>query len=289
MRRSALLLCMLFVCLFAYAQPSGKYTDSKGMSIPLQEVHRIVSLGPGVTETICALGAMDKLVGRTDYCDYPKEVLSVPSIGEIINPSIERIIRLRPDMVIAGSMVNQNVYDALAKAGITIVCINKEQSFEGTYGFIRDIGKVIGKAYEAEQLVRSMQDEMNAIKERWQNEPKKRVYLAISFGMYDSTATGDTFLDKMITIAGGINVAEDGRNWMYSKEKLVTDNPEVIILMSRMSSGESDDQLLKQWNSTKPYSDLKAKIRIIDGDLIGRQGPRIVDAVKEIALLIHGA
>lgn len=104
-----------------------------GEPYTLSAVHRLVSLGPTVTETICALGGEDMLVGRTDYCNYPASVADIPSIGGILNPSVEKIIRLKPDLVIASSMVSDDVYRALDKAGVKAISINKESSFEGTF------------------------------------------------------------------------------------------------------------------------------------------------------------
>ena len=269
-------------------QAPATYTDSRGTVYPLSAVHRLVSLGPTVTETICALGGEDMLVGRTDYCNYPASVADIPSIGGILNPSVEKIIRLKPDLVIASSMVSDDVYRALDKAGVKAISINKESSFEGTFGFIRDVGLVIGKKQEAENLAASMHAQLAAIQERYKNKPNRRVCFVVAFGTYDASATGDTYLDEMITLAGGINVAKDGHNWMFSKEQLLLANPDVIILMGRMNDGKSDAQLLAEWNDTKPYCDMKAEVKIIDGDLIGRQGPRTVQGIGELARLIHG-
>jgi iron complex transport system substrate-binding protein len=269
-------------------QAPATYTDSRGTVYPLSAVHRLVSLGPTVTETICALGGEDMLVGRTDYCNYPASVADIPSIGGILNPSVEKIIRLKPDLVIASSMVSDDVYRALEKAGVKAISINKEGTFEGTFGFIRDVGLVIGKKQEAENLAASMHAQLAAIQERYKNKPNRRVCFVVAFGTYDASATGDTYLDEMITLAGGINVAKDGRNWMFSKEQLLLANPDVIILMGRMNDGKSDAQLLAEWNDTKPYCDMKAEVKIIDGDLIGRQGPRTVQGIGELARLIHG-
>jgi iron complex transport system substrate-binding protein len=269
-------------------QAPATYTDSRGTVYPLSAVHRIVSLGPTVTETVCALGGEDMLVGRTDYCNYPASVADIPSIGGILNPSVEKIIRLKPDLVIASSMVSDDVYKALDKAGVKAISINKESTFEGTFGFIRDVGLVIGKKQEAENLVASMHAQLVAIQERYKNKPNRRVCFVVAFGTYDASATGDTYLDEMIALAGGVNVAKDGRNWMFSKEQLLLANPDVIILMGRMNDGESDAQLLAEWNDTKPYCDMKAEVKIIDGDLIGRQGPRTVQGIGELARLIHG-
>lgn len=295
MKRFLSVVITMLAALFLFDQPTMEtpvsstetYTDSRGTVYAIKPVSRIVSLGPTVTEGICALGAEDKLVGRTDFCNWPESVSAIPSIGGIINPSVEKIIRLQPDLVIASSMVGDDVYQAIQNAGIPAISINKEGSFDGVFSFIHDLGLVIGKEKEAAALEATMRSQLEEIQTTYQNAPKKRVYIAVAFGPYDATATGDTYMDEMITLAGGINVAKDGKNWMFTKEQLVLAKPDVVILMGQMNDGSDGQEILSQWKATKPYGDLPAKVNVIDGDLIGRQGPRLVQAVAELARLIH--
>lgn len=246
------------------------------------QAQRIVSLAPNVTETLCALGLENEIVGRSDYCDYPESVQSIPSIGTLWTPSVERIITLRPTLVIASSLIDDSLLNALKKAKIKTLEVNRQEHYEGTYSMITEIGKAVGKEKQAEALVKSMQDKTQTIIKRYQGSPKPSIYIALDFGSYDSAATGDTFLGEMILMAGGANAAQDGKRWVFSKEKLVESDPDIIILPQ-----EGTRKVLDEWKTTKPYCDLKGKAYTIDANLLNRQGPRSADALEELARIIH--
>jgi iron complex transport system substrate-binding protein len=270
---------------------TGKtYTDSLGNVIALNEnPMRIVSLAPNVTETIAALGALDRLVGRTDYCNFPSEVTSLPSIGTLYNPSVEKLISLKPDLVIASSFVSDQLINSLQRASLKVVCINKQESFAGTYALIEDIALLIGKEKEGYVLVASMQEKVEKVLETTKDLSKPRVYYMVDFGSFDGTATGDTFISQMLTMAGAVNIAQDATKWTYSKELLIKQNPDLIIISPRW--GETAEQTIELFSSTKPYSDLPAikngAIVSIDSDLLSRQGPRSGDALLALAKTIH--
>jgi len=285
-----ILVCLLSLSLFGQAQKEktcegATYTDSIGNTVRLSPVSKVISLGPNVTETICALGAEEMLIGRTDYCNYPQSIVNVPSVGSLFNPSLETIIAMKPDMVIASSLIDDKILTKLKDAGIQVLCINKQQSFEGTYEMISDIGLVIGKIKEAKTLVEQMKAKAASVVQKYKGYPLVSVYVAISYGSFDSTATGDTFISEMIELCHATNIAKDAVGWIYNKEKLITSNPQVIIITP--DEGQSRDEALAQWKSTKPYSDLEGKVMVMDADLLSRQGPRSADALRELASLIH--
>lgn len=261
------------------------YVDSRGEEIPLARYQRIVSLGTNLTETICALGAEDRLVGRTTFCNYPESVQSIPSIGTLWSPSIETIISLKPDLVVAGSLIDDAVLKSLTRAGLTVCVINHQASFEGTYALITDLGLLIGEEAKAQELVDTMRREVSQVVEETRSLPKPRTYLAISFGEMDSAATGDTYLGTMIEMAGGENVARQATNWAFSKEQLVQADPEVIVLMNM--NGMTMEETFDLWCRTSPYKDLHGRVELIDTDLVSRQGPRLGEALQQLERKIH--
>lgn len=272
------------------AGPSTKehasvFVDSRGTEIPLTHYQRIVSLGTNLTEAICALDSQDRLVGRTAFCNYPSSVTRIPSIGTLWNPSLETIISLKPDLVVVGSLIDQAVLDSLQRAGLTVCVIEHQASFDGTYALIEDLGLLLEKRTKAEELVRTMREEVREVEAKSQNLPKPKTYLALSFGEMDSTATGDTYLDTMIEMAGGTNVAGKASNWAFSKEQLVQADPQVIILMNM--NGLSQEETLQLWRQTSPYKDLRGRVETIDADLISRQGPRLGEALQLLQRKIH--
>ena len=246
---------------------------------------RIVSLSPNVTETLYALGAGETLVGRSDYCNYPEQVTALPSVGTLYNPSLETLLSLEPTVAISSAFVPEDFLSSVERAGIEVVQLDTQQTFQGTYGLIRKISEVVGKQSEAELMILSMQNTVREVVSSYKNETKPSVYMVIDFGGFDATATGDTFLGEMIELAGATNVAKDARNWTYSKELLMEADPEILLLNPRW--GESGEATIQEFRTTKPYSDLSGEIIVFDADSTSRQGPRSADALKALAALIH--
>ncbi|MGE4583224.1 MAG: ABC transporter substrate-binding protein [Sphaerochaeta sp.] len=272
----AMLLSLLFSPLKAQAIQEKPHTDH-GM--------RIVSLSPNVTETLFALGAGSSVVGRSDYCNYPNQVLALPSVGTLYNPSLETLLSLNPTLVISSAFVDDQFLASIQKAGIAVLQLNTQQTFQGTYDLIRDIGEAVGRQEQAELMILSMQNTVHQVVMSVQNLPKPSVYAVIDFGGFDSTATGDTFFGDMIELAGGSNVAKDAKNWTYSKELLMEKDPDLLLISPRW--GESGTQTIAEFTAMKPYSDLQGEIRLIDADLISRQGPRSAQALASLASVIH--
>ncbi|MGI6437034.1 MAG: ABC transporter substrate-binding protein [Sphaerochaeta sp.] len=254
------------------------------MEQPVEQ--RVVSLSPNVTETIYALGGGDLLVGRSDYCNYPAEAEALPSVGTLYNPSLEMILALEPTHVISSAFVPDELLFSIEQANINVLSISAQETFEGTYDLIRAVGDVIHRQSQAEQLIGEMQAQVKAIEEKAAPLSKVTVYMALDFGSFDSAATGDTFLHEMIEKAGGTNVAADGRYWTYSKELLVEKEPQLILLSPRW--GESEDATIREFKTTKPYSDLKATVKGFDADVVLRQGPRSAQALQILFDLIDG-
>ncbi|MDD7202345.1 MAG: ABC transporter substrate-binding protein [Sphaerochaetaceae bacterium] len=291
---SFLLSCALSLSLFAGGSremvpvkvlDTPHYVDSRGAEIPLTGYQRIVSLGTNLTETICALGAEERLVGRTTFCNYPESVQSIPSIGTLWSPSIETIISLKPDLVVAGSLIDDAVLESLVRAGLNVCVINHQASFEGTYDLIMDLGMLLGEEGKAQEIVYTMRQQVSQVMEETRTLAKPRTYLAISFGEMDSAATGDTYLGTMIEMAGGENVAKQATNWAFSKEQLVQADPEVIILMNM--NGMTMEETFDLWRKTSPYKDLHGRVELIDTDLVSRQGPRLGEALQQLERKIH--
>ncbi|MCF0238105.1 MAG: ABC transporter substrate-binding protein, partial [Sphaerochaetaceae bacterium] len=158
--KKTLLLIMVLLCTMAllFSQSFAEEHESKEQ--------RIVSLAPNITEIICELGSIDNLVGRTDYCNYPNEVLSITSVGTLYEPNIEVILSLEPTVVIASSIVDPAFVQSLEKAGIKTVQIYKEESLNGTYDLIAEVASAIGKETEGQVVINSMKERINAVQQK---------------------------------------------------------------------------------------------------------------------------
>lgn len=254
---------------------------------------RIVSLAPNATEIIYALGAGDELVGRTDYCNYPEQALDIPSVGMMWQPNFELIVSLEPSVVIASSIMDPEFIAKLNDSGIKAVQILKEESLDGTFELIQEVGDAIGRISEAKELVAGMKDRINAVTEVTSKIPedqKKSAVYIISWGDWgDYAATGDTYLEGVFEAAGAVNAAKDASNWSISKELLISQDPDVVIL-PRYSYSDSQSDILA-FTTTEPYSKLGASVNshvyAINGDAAERQGVRTADTIEEIAKLLY--
>lgn len=281
-------LAILFVLLFAASVFAQSVTEVSSNEDDL----RIVSLAPNVTEIIYALGSGDQLVGRTDYCNYPEEALAITSIGTLWEPNLEAILSLDADIAIASSIVDPSFIDSLKAAGIEAYQFYEEESIDGTYALIEKVAACIGKEAEAAEIVKSMKDRIAAVQAKVSTIPadqKKSCVYMIGYGEWgDYAATGETYLNDVIEVAGGINAAAAGSFWSITKELLIAEDPNVILLGAYSYSDPND---VKHFTELAPYSELTASktgnVLTINGDAAERQGVRTADCVEEIAKALY--
>lgn len=244
---------------------------------------RVVSVGPNITELLYSLGVQEKLVGRTDYCDYPKEVLSVDTIGTLYTPDIEKIISLEPDLVIASTHFLDETKEKLEAVGISVLILHEENELEGVYRLIDTLGAVFNRKERALEIVEDMQKRIAAVEEKVAEVEPVSVYYVVGYGDGgDYTAGGDTFIHEILTAAGGRNVAEEVSGWSYSLEKLLEADPDVILVSEADYEG---------FVETEPYVGLRAvkegRVYTIDENLLNRQCDRNADAVEQIARMLY--
>lgn len=246
---------------------------------------RIISAAPLITEVVYALGIEDRLVGRTNYCSYPPQAQQVTSIGNIKDPSLETIVSLKPDLMITSTHFEPSVYEKLVTLGIHVQRVLNQQSIEGAYETIRQVGKLTGAAAKADSLVEAMERRKATILKRiGQPHNAPTVYYVVGFGKNgDFTAGGDTFISHLVTLAGGQNIAHDIKGWRYNLETLMNRNPDIILIRK-----DWKEAFCKQ----TPYSNLTAvkngRVYEIDHHLFELNGPRIMDGLEALVSLIHG-
>lgn len=271
---------MMIVILGVIAGCSGSTNPQK-----TEEQKKIVSVAPSITELIYALGKEDALVGRTDYCDYPEEAKQVPSIGSLIDPSVEKIVELDADIVIATANFKEETHKKLEDLGIEVVTLYDSADLEGAYESIAALGEILNAEEKANNLITEMQSKIAEIEEKVKDAKKPKVYYAADFGKNgDFTATGDTFIGQMLEIAGGDNIAKDATGWQYSLEKIIENDPEIIFISKYFG-------LKEQFVETAGYKELSAvkndKVIEIDDNLISRQGPRLAEGIETLAKAMH--
>jgi iron complex transport system substrate-binding protein len=261
--------------------------DSYDRSITIdKEPERVISVSPVITEIIFALDKGDKLVGRTDYCDYPSEASKVQSIGSLTDPNIEQMVALKPDIVIASAHFKEEVLKKLESLNIKVVVLYGPEEFEGAYSTITNIAKVLNADSKGTEVVDKMKAKVADITAKVASvKEKPSAYYVVGYGQGgDFTAGSDTFISKMINMSGATNAAEDVKGWNYSIEKLVQKDPNIIICPNTF---KGDNGLI----NSPGYKDLTAvkqnKVVYIDENLINRQGPRLADGLEALTKAIH--
>jgi iron complex transport system substrate-binding protein len=262
-----------------------EFTDYYNRKVKVkQKPQTVVSISPGITEILFDLGVGNKIIGRTIFCNFPKEALQIEAIGGISDANLERIIALRPQIVITSSMVRKDLVENIEKAGISIICLPERSNIEGVFGTIKILGKIFDKENTADSLINNMKNQLNEIKSTYNdNSYKPSIYYVVGYGATgDFTAGRDTYINEIIELSGGKNIANNISNWSYSKEELFAQQPDYIIV-------RQED--LNHFINTAPYKDLKAvkekKVLGINSSLIDCQTCRSIEAIRIISNFIH--
>lgn len=260
---------------------SRTVVDELGRSVKVStSPSRIVSLAPSVTETLFALGLGDRIAGVTSYCDYPPETASKEKVGDTQRPSIEKIVALKPDLVIivTASQLEQFV-TRLDELGIPVY-VSNPSTVEGVLGAVERLGELTGTGERASELSSSLRARIEAVRARVGDGPRPRVLLILGNEPL-ITVGGTNFINDLIDRAGGRSISADEKNDypQYSLESAVAKQPEVIFLQS----GEPDlPERLKQTPAARG-----GRVYRLDSDLLLRPGPRIVDGLEQMASKIH--
>ncbi len=289
-----IVLLSLLVSTVTGCQPKfqpGTYTDDMGRTVSINEIpERIVSHVPPITEILFALGLGERVVGVSDYADYPEEAKLKPSVGDYFNPSIENIVALDPDLVLTDGH-SEDILPQLDSLGITYIVIDPED-FDSIFKGIELLGKVTGVEGEASKLIKDMQEDISRVLSRVKDAPKVRVFYVIDATdlTLPWTAGPGSFIDSLITMAGGENIAAEATGaWVqFSIEEVVSSDPEIIILPAEHGTAFTLPEVLEGHPAWRETTAVKQNgIYIIEGDLVNRSGPRIVQRRDEVAQTIH--
>jgi len=267
--------------------------DQTGRMVRIEKVpQKIISLAPSNTEILYALHLSDRLVGVTEYCDYPEAAKDKPKIGEFSTIDIEKVVEIQPDLILATNIHKDEVVPQLERLGLTVLTLDPK-TIDEVLEAINLIGKFTGKKEEASQLVTEMRNRIKAITDKTDNLPETQ-RLRVFYILWHEplmTVGSETRIHELIVKAGGINIAQDlaGDYPTISLEAVILANPQVIIAGSGHGTGEN---LPFQFALTEPrLKDVDAhrndRVYAIDADLASRPGPRIVDALEKFAEFIH--
>lgn len=271
------------------------FTDDFGFVVSVKKYpKRIVSLAPSNTEILFALGLKDRIVGVTDYCNYPPDVLElkrskrIESVGGYSTVDVEKVVRLRPDLVVASYGNGIGVVKALKSFGITVICLNPK-SIEDIIRDIEILGKVCGVEENASKLVEWIKLRIELIREDEHNWKPRIVHIVWSDPIWVSGK--NTFIDDAIEIAGGVNAVNESGWVVLSLEDLIRINPDIIIVNSGNGMSSSGENIIyESIIESDVLRNLKAvkcgNVYVIDADVISRPSYRLVYAIEEISKII---
>lgn len=288
-KRSRLLAGILF-CLVGLTAGAGAYPlqlkDQFGRPLILEQPPmRIVSGSPGNTEILFALGLGDRIVGVTDWCDYPPAAREKAKIGDLAPINIERVLALRPDLVLACNLNGKEPVERLTALGVPTFALNPV-SFAALGEAIRLVGALTGTQTAAEQLAAELEAALAALKPPGETAgTRPKVFIAIGNDLADLwTAGTGTFLDEAVTKMGWQNIAGGlGFTWgQISVEYILAENPEIILT-------ELDPKIFRADPFFRELTAVRRdQVFQIDVDIFSRPGPRLINALMDLVKLREG-
>ncbi len=274
---------------FAADDTRRTVTDEVGreMKVPA-EAKRIVSLAPNLTETIYALGLEDRLVGDTNFCDTPAAAKSKPHVGDLQNPSIEAIVALHPDLVLATTSINRvETADALKQLGVPVYTTDP-RTVRGMLDSTTHVAEVIGATQQGAELVGRMQQRLDAVRAALSDRPMVHVLFVVWLQPLQ-TIGQDTFIADALRWAGAESVLVSKQKWPHlSLEEVVRLQPDYIVFTDDHSGGTGTE--LADLRARPVWRDLDAveQGHVVNvSEEIVRPSPGLVDVIEQLAHELH--
>ncbi len=287
-------LLSLLISIVAGCQPQfqpGTYTDDAGRQVDISEIpERIVSFGPNITEILFALGLGENVVGVSDFCDYPEAAKLKPKVGNAFSPSIEAVVGLEPDLVL--TVEHEQLNKELDALGLKFLVLDPKD-IDSVLENIELVAEVTGKVKEGNQLVKDMRDRISQVVDSVKDAPEVSVFFIVDATDPNNpwTAGPGSFIDDIITMAGGENIVAEAPTAypQLSIEQIVSSDPDIIIIQTMMGGVPTvSKEVLKKHPAWQEMTAVKQdRIYFINGDLVSRPGPRIVQGLEEMAKAIH--
>jgi len=249
---------------------------------------RIVSLAPSLTETVFALDLGDRIAGVTDYCDYPAEARTRARVGGPINPNLEQVVSLHPDVVLATRALNRpETVEALDRLGIPVYTTDP-RTVEDVIASTRRLGKLLGAEIRAESLAASMEQRLAELARRLSGRPPRRVFFVVWTDPIITTGA-HTFLADALHRAGAESVISVSQDWpQISIEEVLRQNPEYLVF-----SGTHPDDPQSTINALRKRVGWSSMEAVREGhfaivsDALDRPAPRLLDAIEDLAHQLH--
>jgi iron complex transport system substrate-binding protein len=267
--------------------------DDLGHPFPLPAAapRRIVSMAPNVTEILFALGLGGRVVGVTRFCDYPPETRSLPKIGGLVDPNVEIIRSLDPDLVIAFRGNPLRLVERVRQLGLPVFVLDIGRRLDDLFPLIERIGLVTRVGRRAAELAGELRRRVANVDAPLRGIASRPRAFVLLYGQGLWTCGGESYVNDLVARAGGANVASAlPKKWaLYKREKIIRDDPEVIFILARSASDfESGRERLMRMPGLPEVKAVKeGRIYEIDENAASRFGPRLVDVLVRMAALVH--
>ena len=287
--------------LFAQGFPYT-FTDSLNRAVTIKgKPKRIVSVAPGATEVLFAIGAGPRVVADTTYCKYPAAAARLPKIGGYTNPNVEKIITLKPDLVLGQRGTPRDIWEQMAALKLTVAVVDAEKSVDEMLKSINTIGRLAGEEKNAAALVKKLTARKQAVEQKTAKlaeQQRPRVLFIFSADALFSAGQG-SFIDEIITLGGGRNIAAKTKlPWPeLSMEMVIAEDPQVILLLPGVM-GEKHKPLTSaaalarlrgkpQWKNIAAVKN--GRVAVLGDDEMTLPGPRLIDGLETTAKALHPA
>jgi len=273
--------------------PAQDLTDDLGWPFPrpARPPERIVSMAPNITEILFALGLGSRVVGVTRFCDYPPEASDLPKIGGLVDPNIEIIRSLDPDLVIAFRGNPLRLVDRIRKLGLPVFVLDIGRSLDELPALILKIGRVADAEARADSLAAALRGRLDAVDATVNRVTARPKVFVMLYGQGLWTCGGESYLDDVIARAGGTNVAAAlPKKWaLYKRERIIRDDPDVVFILARSTANFAAG---REWLAGMPGIAAVSAVRTgrvyeVDENAASRFGPRLVDVLDRMAALLH--
>ncbi len=266
--------------------------DGSGEKITIEKKpETIVSLLPSNTETAYALGLGEKIIGVSDYCNFPTEAADKPKVGGL-EINIEKVLELNPDLLLLSASHFNNAKDTIKQfqtAGIDVLIVPDANSFDGAYGTIELIAKATGTIDKADGIISDMKKEVENIKEKASAiKDKKKVWIEVSSSPDLYTAANGTYIGEMLDIIQAENIANDQEGWVtMNEEQIIERNPDVIVTTYGYYIENPEEKVYgrKAWSEVSAIKN--KQVYDVDNDTISRPGPRLTEGLQQLAEKIY--
>lgn len=269
-------------------------TDAHGtpITIPAKAPQRIVSLTPGDSEMLAAVGVSARIVGVDAFTNYPADMAAKPKVsGSDGSPNVEQIIALNPDLVLSWGQFTTQADTALLQAHVNVIAL-PVADLQGTLTEIRLVGQLTHTSATADALVKSLQQRIDAVKQKVASAQPISVYMEVGFTPPPPYAVGGgSFENDVLTDAGGRNIfaaqTDNGGFPSVSIESIIAANPQVIILTEEPAYGGDPQQVYARPGWAGIAAIKSHRVYNINPDIVSRPGPRLVDALEQVAKMLH--